>query len=91
MINSIFCLFKLTSLKTRLDHSILVRNELELKIRDALEHIEDLKEEFHLTSTNYEAQLKAMTEHLASLNETVVLERKHIDNLNNQLKTKEVS
>lgn len=73
-----------------MDHSILVRNELDVKLQDALEHIEDLKEEFDLTSTNYEAQLRAMTEHLASLNETVVFERKHIDDLTSQLKSKGV-
>lgn len=78
-------------MKTRLDHNILVRNELEMKLQNAMEHIEDLKEEFHLTSTNYDTQLRSMTEHLASLNETVVLERRHIDDLNIQLKTKEVS
>lgn len=74
-----------------MDHSILVRNELDVKLQEALEHIEDLKEEFNLTSTNYEAQLRAMTEHLASLNETVVLERRHIDDLTSQLKSKGVS
>lgn len=68
-----------------------MRKELEVKLQDALEHIEELKEEFRLTSTNYETQLRAMTEHLASLNETVVLERRHIDDLNNQLKIKGVS
>jgi len=68
-----------------------VRNNLEIKLREASEHIDDLKEEFHLTSTNYETQLRAMTEHLASLNETVVLERQHIDDLNSQLKIKAVS
>ncbi|KAF0736578.1 TTKRSYEDQ domain-containing protein, partial [Aphis craccivora] len=79
---------EITALKTRLDHSIFVRNDLEIKLHEASEHIDDLKEEFHLTSTNYETQLRAMTEHLASLNETVVLERRHIDDLNNQLKMK---
>ncbi|XP_025207293.1 uncharacterized protein LOC112603087 [Melanaphis sacchari] len=79
---------EITALKTRLDHSIFVRNDLEIKLHEALEHIDDLKEEFHLTSTNYETQLRAMTEHLASLNETVVLERRHIDDLNSQLKMK---
>ncbi|VVC24147.1 Uncharacterised domain KLRAQ/TTKRSYEDQ, C-terminal [Cinara cedri] len=79
---------EITALKTRLDHSILVRNELEMKLQNAMEHIEDLKEEFQLTSTNYDTQLRSMTEHLASLNETVVLERRHIDDLNVQLKTK---
>lgn len=78
-------------MKTQLDHSIFLRNESENKLQETLEHIEDLKEEFNLTSTNYETQLRAMTEHLASLNETVVLERRHIDDLNNQLKTKGVS
>ncbi|CAI6359702.1 unnamed protein product [Macrosiphum euphorbiae] len=79
---------EITALKTRLDHSIFVRNDLEIKLHEASEHIDDLKEEFHLTSTNYESQLRAMTEHLASLNETVVLERRHIDDLNSQLKMK---
>ncbi|XP_015368349.1 PREDICTED: uncharacterized protein LOC107164873, partial [Diuraphis noxia] len=79
---------EITALKTRLDHSIFVRNNLEIKLHEASEHIDDLKEEFHLTSTNYETQLRAMTEHLASLNETVVLERRHIDDLNSQLKIK---
>lgn len=78
-------------MKTRLDHSILVRNELEMKLRNTMEHIGDLKEEFHLTSTNYDAQLRSMTEHLASLNETVVLDRRHIEDLNIQLKIKGVS
>lgn len=66
-------------------------NKLELKLQETLEHIDDLKEEFLLTSTNYETQLRAMTEHLASLNETVVIERRHIDDLNSQLKIKGVS
>ncbi|KAL5237924.1 hypothetical protein ACI65C_005334 [Semiaphis heraclei] len=79
---------EIAALKTRLDHSIFVRNNLEIKLHEASEHIDDLKEEFHLTSTNYETQLRAMTEHLASLNETVVLERRHIDDLNSQLKIK---
>lgn len=87
----LFCLCKVTALRTQSDHSTLVRNELEIKLQEALEHIEDLKEEFHLTSTNYETQIRAMTEHIASLNETVVLERRHIDDLNGQLKTKSVS
>lgn len=64
---------------------------MEVKLQDALDHIDDLKEELHLTSTNYEAQLRAMTEHLASLNETIILERMHIDELNGQLKKKAVS
>lgn len=64
---------------------------MDLKLQEALEHIDDLKDELHLTSTNYEAQLRAMTEHLASLNETIVLERTHIDELNGQLKKKVVS
>lgn len=77
-------------MQTQLDHSILVRNELEIKLKEASEYIEDLKDEFHLTSTNYKNQLRAMTEHLATLNETVELERKHIDDLNKSklLKTK---
>lgn len=77
-------------MQTQLDHSILVRNELEVKLKEASEYIEDLKDEFHLTSTNYENQLRAMTEHLATLNETVELEQKHIDDLNKSklLKTK---
>lgn len=74
-----------------MEHSIFVRNELEIKLHDALEHVDYLKEEFHLTSTNYDTQLRAMTEHLASLNETVVFERRHIESLNSQLKTKSVS
>lgn len=78
----------MAALKTQLDHSILKRNKLETKLKEALEYIGDLKDEFHLTSTNYETQLRAMTEHLASLNETVMLERRHIDDLSNQLKLK---
>lgn len=81
---------KIIALKTRLDHNKFVREELEVKLQGALEHIEELKDEFRLTSTNYETQLRAMTEHLASLNETVVLERRHIDDLKNQLKIKGV-
>ncbi|XP_050438669.1 uncharacterized protein LOC126844478 [Adelges cooleyi] len=79
---------EISALRTKLDHSVLVRSKLEVKLQDALEQIQELKEEFHLTTTNYEAQLRALTEHLASLNETVILERKHIDDLNCQLKTK---
>jgi len=82
---------QITALKTQLEHSIFIRNELEIKLHEALEHIDDLKEEFQLTTTNYDTQLRAMTEHLASLNETVVFERRHIESLNSQLKTKSVS
>lgn len=74
-----------------MDHSISEHTNLEIKLQHASEYIEELKDEFSLMSTNYETQLRAMTEHLASLNETVVLERKHIDDLNNQLKIKVVS
>lgn len=65
-----------------------MRNKLEVKLKEALEYIGEIKDEFHLTSTNYETQLRAMTEHLASLNETVMLERRHIDDLSSQLKLK---
>lgn len=78
-------------METRLDHSILVRNELEMKLQNAMEHIDDLKEEFHLTSTNYDTQIRSLTEHLASLNETVMLDRRHIEDLNIQLNIKGVS
>lgn len=78
----------MAALKTQLDHSISMRNKLETKLKEALEYIGDIKDEFHLTSTNYETQLRAMTEHLASLNETVMLERRHIDDLSSQLKLK---
>ncbi|XP_050531532.1 uncharacterized protein LOC126900106 isoform X2 [Daktulosphaira vitifoliae] len=81
---------EISALSTKLNHSIHIRNNLEVKLQDALEHVQELKEEFQLTSTSYETQLRALTEHLASLNETVMLERKHIDDLNSQLKMKGV-
>lgn len=74
-----------------MDHSISERTNLEIKLQHALKYIEELKDKFELTSTNYETQLRAMTEHVATLNETVVLERKHVDDLNHQLKMKVVS
>lgn len=73
-----------------MDHSISVRSELELKLQESLELIEDLKEEFHLTTTNYETQIKSMTEHLVSLNDIVAIEQRHISDLKSQLKTKGV-
>lgn len=73
-----------------MDHSITVRNELEVKLQESLEHIEDLKEEFHLTTTNYETQIRSMTEHLVSLNDIVTIEQRHIIDLKNQLQTKGV-
>lgn len=73
-----------------MDHSITVRNELEVKLQESLEHIEDLKEEFHLTTTNYETQIKSMTEHLVSLNDIIAIEQQHISDLKSQLKTKGV-
>lgn len=61
-------------MKRRLNHNTLVHTELEMKLQNAMKYIEDLKNDFHLTSTNYQTHLKSMTEHLTSLNETVVLE-----------------
>lgn len=61
-----------------------------MKLQESLEYIEDLKEEFHLTTTNYETQIKSMTEHLVSLNDIVTIEQRHISDLKSQLKTKGV-
>lgn len=89
--NSIlFFYIQITALRTQLDHSSSVHISLELKIYESLEHIKNLKEEFKLTTTNYETQLRAMSEHLISLNKTEELEQRYINDLNRQLKSNKV-
>ncbi|XP_039282662.1 protein phosphatase 1 regulatory subunit 21-like [Nilaparvata lugens] len=77
-----------SSLARRLEASLEAMSKAESSLQEMRDKVVHLQEELATTTSNYEAQLSTMSDHLATMNERLASQRETIDDLQFQISNK---